>query len=298
MEEEVEGGPVRERVDAVVEELADVVVVDVRIVAEDLMALKMRLLVVDAVMRLIEENMNMDVGVGMDTGLSMVNLGQYSHLSVCTTSSIPSFAGVHQCQVYIDESGFNIFTSDNQRPCTIRRTSPSLHSSTAEETLTSRLPYRTTWIWFTTLSNKEQSRVNELVVILALHVYLLMKKSSSSSTARGHTSTSSLFHRSSKIDSTWSCCRHIAHFSTPSSKPIAAWRVRLNNILVLPHIQVQILHIRNMRAEAGLESLSSWILERFNLNTNMVNVNKKSYIFALGLFCWKWDVKPILFMFI
>ena len=96
MEEEVEGGPVRERVDAVVEELADVVVVDVRIVAEDLMALKMRLLVVDAVMRLIEENMNMDVGVGMDTGLSMVNLGQYSHLSVCATSSIQAIQALSQ----------------------------------------------------------------------------------------------------------------------------------------------------------------------------------------------------------
>ena len=49
--------------DAMVEELVDVVVVDVRIVAEDLMALKMRLLVVDAVVRLIEEGMDMDVGV-------------------------------------------------------------------------------------------------------------------------------------------------------------------------------------------------------------------------------------------
>ena len=34
--------------DAMVEELVDVVVVDVRIVSEDLMALKMRLLVVDS----------------------------------------------------------------------------------------------------------------------------------------------------------------------------------------------------------------------------------------------------------
>ena len=40
----------------------------------------------------------------------LVNLGQYSHLPVCATSSIPSFTGVHQHQVYIDESGFNIFT--------------------------------------------------------------------------------------------------------------------------------------------------------------------------------------------
>ena len=41
-------------------ELVDVIVVDVGIVAEDLMALKMRLLVVDAVVRLIEEDMDMD----------------------------------------------------------------------------------------------------------------------------------------------------------------------------------------------------------------------------------------------
>ena len=74
MEEEVEGGPVRERVDAVVEELSDVVVVDVRIVAEDLMALKMRLLVVDAVMRLIEENMDVDVGVSVSVSMGVVEL--------------------------------------------------------------------------------------------------------------------------------------------------------------------------------------------------------------------------------
>ena len=56
--------------DAVGEELVDVVVdvvvVDVRIVAEDLMALKMRLLVVDAVMwRLIEVDVDVDLDVGL-----------------------------------------------------------------------------------------------------------------------------------------------------------------------------------------------------------------------------------------
>ena len=61
--------------DAVVEELVDVVVVDVQIVTEDLIALKMRLLVVDAVMGLIEEDM--DVGVVVlatliDSGLLML----------------------------------------------------------------------------------------------------------------------------------------------------------------------------------------------------------------------------------
>ena len=59
--------------DAVVEELVDVVVVDVQIVAEDLMTLKMQLLVVDAVMRLIEEDMDMDVGVGMGMGMGRVS---------------------------------------------------------------------------------------------------------------------------------------------------------------------------------------------------------------------------------
>ena len=75
-----------------------------------------------------------------------------------------------------------------------------------------------------------QAFINELLVILALiNEDLLMKKSSSSSTARGRISTSSLFHRSSKIPR-----GHVAailpHFSTPSSKPIAAWRVQSNNI--------------------------------------------------------------------
>ena len=51
--------------DAVVEELVDMVVVDVRIVADDLMVLKMRPLVVDTVVRLIEEDLDIDVGVGM-----------------------------------------------------------------------------------------------------------------------------------------------------------------------------------------------------------------------------------------
>ena len=52
--------------DAMVEELVDVVVVDVQIMAENLMALKMRLLVVNAVVRLIKEDMDVGVGMGMD----------------------------------------------------------------------------------------------------------------------------------------------------------------------------------------------------------------------------------------
>ena len=40
----------------------------------------------------------------------LISLGQYLHLPVCATSSIPSFTGVQQRQVYIDESGFNSFT--------------------------------------------------------------------------------------------------------------------------------------------------------------------------------------------
>ena len=57
--------------DAVIEELVDVVVVDVRIVAEDLMDLKMRLLVVDTVMRLIKEDMDMDMDMDVDAGVGM-----------------------------------------------------------------------------------------------------------------------------------------------------------------------------------------------------------------------------------
>ena len=40
----------------------------------------------------------------------LVNLDQYSLLPICATSSIPSFTGVHQRQVCIGNSGFNIFT--------------------------------------------------------------------------------------------------------------------------------------------------------------------------------------------
>ena len=57
--------------DAVVEELVEVVVVDVRIVVEDLMVLKMQLLVMDAVMRLIEE----DVGMGVIELATLVGSG-------------------------------------------------------------------------------------------------------------------------------------------------------------------------------------------------------------------------------
>ena len=59
--------------DAVVEELVDVVVV-VRIVAEVLMALKTRLLVVDTVVRLIEEDMDVDVDIDVSVGMSVVEL--------------------------------------------------------------------------------------------------------------------------------------------------------------------------------------------------------------------------------
>ena len=58
----------------VVKELVDVVVVDVRTVAEDLIALKMRLLVVDAVVRPIEEDMDMDMYMDVGVGMGVVEL--------------------------------------------------------------------------------------------------------------------------------------------------------------------------------------------------------------------------------
>ena len=76
--------------DAVVEELVDVVVVDVRFVVEDLMALKMRLLVVDTVVRLIEENMDMDVGVTVGMGVvelaTLIGSGLLMLLKMVTTN--------------------------------------------------------------------------------------------------------------------------------------------------------------------------------------------------------------------
>ena len=159
----------------------------------------------------------------------LVNLGQYSHLPVCATSSIPSFTGVHQRQVYIDESGFNIFTrgSKGRAPLVERvRRIVAPRESNVNITLAISpdmgLVHRV--IEQTTVHARHLPKLSSMSWWSSwLHVYLLMKKSSSS-TAHGHISTS-LFHRSSKIpefDSTWLCCRHIAHFSTPSSKLIAA----------------------------------------------------------------------------
>ena len=73
--------------DAVVEELVDVVVVDVRIVSEDLMALKMRLLVVDSVARLNEEDM--DVGVVELATLIGSDLLMLLKMMTTTTNSLP-----------------------------------------------------------------------------------------------------------------------------------------------------------------------------------------------------------------
>ena len=76
--------------DAVVEEPVDVVVVDVRIMAEDFMTLKMRLLVVDAVVRLIEKNMDMDVG-GVNVGVvelaMLIGSGLFMLLKMVTTTT-------------------------------------------------------------------------------------------------------------------------------------------------------------------------------------------------------------------
>ena len=73
--------------DAVVEELVDVVVVNVRIVTEDLMALKMRLLVVDAVVRLIEEDMDMDVSLGAVELATLIGRGLLMLLNMVTTTT-------------------------------------------------------------------------------------------------------------------------------------------------------------------------------------------------------------------
>ena len=71
--------------DAVVEELVDVIVVDVRIVAEDLMALKM--LVVNAVVRMIEEDMNMGVGMGVVELATLIGSGLLMLLKIVTTAT-------------------------------------------------------------------------------------------------------------------------------------------------------------------------------------------------------------------
>ena len=89
---------------AVVEELVDVVVIDVRIVAEDLMALKMRLLVVDAVVRLIEEDMDMDVGVGVVELAMLIGSGLLMLLKIVTTTtnslqSVSNGSKHHTCVV-------------------------------------------------------------------------------------------------------------------------------------------------------------------------------------------------------
>ena len=73
--------------DAVVEELVDVVMVDVRIVAENLMALKMWLLVVDAALRLIEEDMDMNVDVGMVELATLIGSDLLMLLKMLTTTT-------------------------------------------------------------------------------------------------------------------------------------------------------------------------------------------------------------------
>ena len=149
-----------------------------------------------------------------------------------------------------------------------------------------------------------------------------MKKSSSSSTARPHISTS-LFLRSSKIDSTWSCCRHIDHFTTPSSKPIAAWRVRSNNIWCFLTFQLKFsilktcerrlvsissrdeptccfvlgtthfskLHNRNVQTDARVFigiSLSLSIEKSFAIKSHYIHVNKYIVIVNEHFIIWMW----------
>ena len=127
----------------------------------------------------------------------LINLGQYLHLPVCATSSFPSFTGVHQCQVYIDESGFNIFFSKNQRPCTVRRTSPPRRSPMRKKRHIARMGLVHHAIEQRTVTRATfQAFMNELVVFMAPRINE----------------------------------RSLDHFSTPSSKPITAWRVRSNNI--------------------------------------------------------------------
>ena len=88
MEEEAQGGPARGRGrGGRGTRLVDVVVVDVRIVEEDLMTLKMRLLVVDAVVRLIEEDMNMDVSVGVVESATLIGSGLLMLLKMVTTTT-------------------------------------------------------------------------------------------------------------------------------------------------------------------------------------------------------------------
>ena len=154
----------------------------------------------------------------------LVNLGQYSYLPACATSSISSFTGVHQRQVYIDESGYNIFTrrSKDRAPLgeRVRRVvaprgrnvnitlaiSPNMdlvHHVIEQRTVT-----RATF----------QAFINELVVILLPRVPinegLHHRRRAAPSQHRCSTGV--------RRDSTRSCCRHITHFSTPSSKAIAA----------------------------------------------------------------------------
>ena len=86
-------------------------------------------------------------------------------------------------------------------------------------------------------------------------MHLLIKKSLSPSTTRGHISTS-LFHRSSKIpefDSTWLVMLPpYCPFFSPVEQAHSCLKSIVKQNLVLPHIQVEIFDILNMRAEAGL----------------------------------------------
>ena len=138
--------------------------------------------------------------------------------------------------MYIDESGFNIFTrrSKDRTPLgeRVRRVvaprernvnitlamSPDIglvHHVIKQRTVT---------------CDTFQAFINELLVILALRVPINEEVFIIFNGAQTHLNIVPPEFQDTGVCSMWSCCRHIAHFSTPSSKPIAAWRVQSNNI--------------------------------------------------------------------
>ena len=179
----------------------------------------------------------------------MVNLGQYSHLPVCATSSIPSFTGLHQR----DESGFNIFTrrSKGRAPLgeRVRRVvAPRGRNANITLAISSDMGLVHHVIEQRTVTRATfQAFINELLVILAPHVPINEEVFTIFDGARPHLNI--------VVPPEFEDRFHVimlppyCPFFNPVEQAHSCLKSAIKQHLVLPHIQAE---IRNMRAEAGL----------------------------------------------
>ena len=177
----------------------------------------------------------------------LVNLGHYSHLPVCATSSIPSFTGVHQRKVYIGESGFNIFTRRSKDRAPLgepvrrvvapreRNTNITLAISSdmglVHHVIEQRTVMRTTF----------QAFINELVVILAPRVPINEEVLIIFDSARSHLN----IVVPPKFEDRFHAIMLAPYcpFFNPIEQAHSCLKSAIKQHLVLPHIQAEILDI-------------------------------------------------------